>query len=86
MAQMFDRDRTFDDASAYGSERWVAATLGSSTDWLRKNRPVLESEGLPQIDRLIGLTLKDDVKAFLARRRRVPDPEPRSTGARYDHL
>ncbi len=93
MRPEFDKDRTFDPVSAYGSDRWVAATLGSSIDWLKKNRPVLEAEGLPKTDRLIGLTLKADVEAFLAKRRRVADHvpaaagnEPRSTGARLDAL
>lgn len=93
MLPEFDKDRTFDPVSAYGTERWVAATLGSSVDWLKKNRPRLETEGLPAVDKLIGLTLKADVEAFLAKRRRVPDAvavsdnhDSRFTGVNLDAL
>jgi len=93
MTPEFDKDRTFDPVSAYGSDRWVAATLGSSVDWLKKNREALEREGLPRKDDLVGLTLKADVEAFLAKRRRVSDYSvaaahhgQRPTGVRYDAL
>lgn len=76
MTPEFDKDRTFDRVSACGSDRWVAAILGSSVEWLRKHRGKLEAEGFPPKDPLIGLTLKADVEAFLAKRRRVSDPAP----------
>lgn len=86
-------DRTMEDVSAFGSDRWCAAKLGQSLDWFKKARPVLEHEGFPAKDGLIGLTLKADVEAFLAKRRRVADPapaaahpEPLSKGARLDAL
>jgi hypothetical protein len=66
-------DASLSEASAYGSDLWVAQTLGKSVSWLRLNRPALEREGFPRKDKLIGLTLKADVEAFLARRRTVPD-------------
>lgn len=90
---MTSHDRTMEEVSAFGSERWCAAKLGQSLDWFKKTRPVLEHEGFPAKDKLIGLTLKADVDAFLAKRRRVADPapaaaypEPRSKGARLDAL
>lgn len=66
-------DHTFHEQAAYGSERWVAITLGKSVDWLKKHRAELESDGFPQKDRLVGLTMKADVEAWLGRRRRIAD-------------
>ena len=93
MALELGKDRTMEDVSAYGSDRWCAAKLGQSLDWLKRNRPVLEREGFPEKDRLFALTLKADVEAFLAKRRRVPNPvdaapnqPPQSGGLRYDRL
>lgn len=86
-------DRTMEDLSAYASDRWVSGRLGQSVDWLKKNRPALEREGFPQKDGLFGLTLKADIEAFLAKRRRVADPEaaaehhtPRSKGVNLNEL
>lgn len=80
-----------EDVSAYGSDKWCAARLGQSLNWFKKNRPILEHEGFPSKDRLFGLTLKADVEAFLAKRRRMADPDPaaqppKSGGIRYDRL
>jgi len=88
---MATHDRTMEDVSAYGSDRWCAARLGQSLNWFKKNRPILEHEGFPSKDRLFGLTLKADVEAFLAKRRRMADPDPaaqppKSGGIRYDRL
>lgn len=67
-------DRTFDPVSAYGSEQWCAAKLGYGYENWRKNiRTALEAEGFPRRDPLVGLTLKADVEAWLAKRRRVSD-------------
>ncbi|WP_234464103.1 hypothetical protein [Paracoccus caeni] len=71
------KDRTFDAVAAYGSEHWVAARFGRSHDWLKRERPRLEAEGFPPRDRLTGYTLKADVDAWLAKRRRVADPAGR---------
>ncbi len=86
-------DPTFSGDAAYGSLRWCALRLGKSVDWLRGARPKLEREGFPQVDPLLGLTLKADVEAFLARRRRVADPviaaqdsRDSNSGARYESL
>ena len=57
----------------YLTEAEVAVTLGRSRDWLRKTRPDLEREGFPRIDGLIGLTCRQDVLAWVKRRRRVAD-------------
>jgi hypothetical protein len=65
------QDATFSDTAAYGSDAWCAATLGKSLNWFKTNRPVLEREGFPKKDGLIGQTLKGDVDAWLARRRQV---------------
>lgn len=61
---------------AYLTETEVAKTLGRSRDWLRKMRPVLEREGFPTVDGLIGLTCRDDITAWIARRRKVADADP----------
>ncbi len=65
------QDATFSETAAYGSDAWCAATLGKSLNWFKTNRPVLEREGFPKKDGLIGQTLKGDVDAWLARRRQV---------------
>jgi hypothetical protein len=62
--------------AAFGSDRWCAERLGKSIGWFRTHRPRLEREGFPAKDTLIGLTLKADVDAFLARRRKVADAAP----------
>lgn len=67
-------DRTFDAVAAYGSEHWIAARFGRTHEWLRRERRRLEAEGFPPRDPLTGYTLKDDVEAWLAKRRRVSDP------------
>ncbi|WP_374646647.1 hypothetical protein [Tabrizicola sp.] len=57
----------------YLTETEVATVLGRSRDWFRQNRPKLEREGFPRIDGLIGLTCRQDVLAWIKRRRRVAD-------------
>lgn len=68
------QDETFDANSAYGSHKWVAATLGRSADWLYDKRAVLERQGFPKKDELTGHYLKADVLAWIAARRTIPDP------------
>lgn len=70
---------------SYLNEVEVAQKLGRSRDWLRKNRPVLEREGFPAIDSLIGLTCVDDVNAWIARRRKVADADPARLTISGDH-
>jgi len=79
-------DPTLNPFAAYASDRWCADRLGKSIFWLRQHRARLEREGFPPKDKLIGLTMKADVEAFLDRRRKVadaavtppaPSPEPR---------
>lgn len=70
---MTTTDATMNEVSAFGSTAWCAATLGKSVDWFRKNRNKLEGDGFPRVDPLIGLTMKADVEAWLARRRRLAD-------------
>ena len=51
----------------------IALMLGRSVNWLRKNRPILEADGFPKKDFLIGLTIRQDIEAWIARRRVVAD-------------
>lgn len=67
-------DPTMSPDAAYGSERWCAATLGKSYEWFRKARADLEADGFPPRDGLIKLTMKADVHAWIAKRRRISDP------------
>lgn len=69
-------DQTFEAWSAYGSERWCATYLGKSLPWFRANRAILEREGFPKVDALIGLTCKRDVDAWIEKRRKVADAVP----------
>lgn len=57
----------------YLSEAEVAVTLGRSRQWLKQTRAALEREGFPRVDALIGLTCRQDVLAWIKRRRRVAD-------------
>jgi hypothetical protein len=66
-------DRTFDPLSEYGSNAWCGAVLGKTTDWFRKNRVTLEADGFPKVCRLVGLTVKADVRAWISKRRRYAD-------------
>lgn len=66
-------DPSLSEVSAYGSATWCALTLGKSVDWFRKNRAALETDGFPRVDALTGLTIKADVHAWIARRRKVAD-------------
>ncbi|WP_339109234.1 hypothetical protein [Thioclava sp. GXIMD4216] len=66
-------DPTFSVISAYGSDLWVASTLGRKIAWFRTNREKLGREGFPKRDPLTGLTIKADVMAWIEKRRRVSD-------------
>lgn len=66
-------DPTMSPDAAYGSNQWCATSLGKSKDWFFRNRKVLEADGFPQRDPIIGLTLKADVHAWIAKRRRISD-------------
>lgn len=66
-------DMTFDESCAFGSDRWIAHTLGYSVVAFAKARPKLEADGFPKPDGLLGRTNKDDVWTWIARRRRLPD-------------
>lgn len=86
-------DLTLSETSAYGSARWCAMRLGMSLSRFQRTRAMFEGEGFPRLDPLVGLTLKADVDAFLARRRRVADPDPAAhdsretrSGVRYHDL
>lgn len=86
-------DRTFDPLSEYGSHAWCAAVLGKSTDWFRKNREALEAAGFPRVCRIVGQTIKADVRAWITKRRQYSDeaakvrPAPkREDRTRYDLL
>lgn len=72
-------DETFNEQSAYASDRWCSVTLGRSYDWFRRIRPTLEVAGFPKKDTIIGLTMKADVEAWLAKRRQVADAMSRTT-------
>lgn len=66
-------DLSFDETCAFGSDRWIAHTLGYTLVGFQKARPQLEADGFPRADGLIGRTNKDDVRTWIARRRRLPD-------------
>lgn len=60
-------------APAYVADHEIAYMLGRKTAWLRKHRAALMAEGFPPKDRIIGLTIKADVEAWIARRRVLAD-------------
>lgn len=69
--------------AAYITDREIASTLGRKVLWFRSHRKALEQEGFPRRDKLIGLTLRADVDAWLARRRVVADPVDTPTEAHH---
>lgn len=72
-------DQTISDISLYGSRRWVAETLGMKLSTFDNKRPVLEQQGFPLRDRVVGLYLKADVLAWVSRRRQLADRMDAST-------
>lgn len=60
---------------AYLPDTLVAYHLGRKVAWLRTHRPKLEADGFPRKDKLIGMTLRADLDAWIAKRRRIADPE-----------
>jgi hypothetical protein len=60
---------------AYLPDTLVAHHLGRKVGWLRTNRPKLEVDGFPRKDRLVGMTLRADLEAWIAKRRRIADPD-----------
>jgi len=70
---MSKHDTTFDEISLYGSERWVARTLGRSVEWMRARRDEFATAGFPPADPITGHRIKADVIAWVERRRRLPD-------------
>ena len=74
-------DASLNPFSAYGSDKWCAMRLGRSDHWFRRQRPILEGEGFPKRDKLIGMTHKSDVETWLSRRRVLADDgNARTTG------
>ena len=67
------QDPTFDPMSEYGSRAYCAAVLGRSQSWFLTNRAKLEVEGFPKPCKIVGLTLKADVAAWISKRRRYAD-------------
>ena len=67
-------DPTLSPDSAYGSTRWTAQRLGLSQNNFTRKRAMLEAEGLPKPDPLLGRYIKADVDAWIEKRRRVADP------------
>ena len=61
---------------AYLADREIAYMLGRRVAWLRKHRADLMREGFPPKDKIIGLTLRADVEAWIAKRRIVADAVP----------
>lgn len=59
---------------AYLPDTLVAYHLGRKVTWLRSNRDKLEADGFPRKDRLVGMTLRADLEAWIAKRRRIADP------------
>lgn len=80
-------DASFTADSHFGTEKWCAATLGRSYDWLAKNIEALERDGFPRKDPLIGLRNKADVLEWIAKRRKFSHTQgaPVPTTAEREH-
>lgn len=55
----------------YGSITWAALRIGRSKDWFFRAREKLEAEGFPCRDPLTNMYLKQDVDAWIEKRRRI---------------
>ena len=77
-------DRTFHEASLYGSAEWAAATMGLSKDNFFRRRPGWEAIGFPKPDHINKMYLKADVHAWVARRRKLSDRIHPSEGVQTD--
>lgn len=82
---ILQEDRTFHEASSYGSTAWVSLRLGMSKDTFFKKRDALERRGFPRRDPLTGLYLKMDVDAWIEARRVLGDGN-RKTEVNHDAL
>jgi predicted DNA-binding transcriptional regulator AlpA len=72
--QTVTEDRTFHEASLYGSIEWVAVTMGMTKDTFFRRRKEWESKmGFPKPDSINGRYIKADVEAWIARRRKLAD-------------
>jgi hypothetical protein len=58
---------------AYLADREIAYLLGRKVAWFRKHRDDLVREGFPPKDKIIGLTCRADVEAWIAKRRVLSD-------------
>lgn len=66
-------DRTFHEASLYGSVEWCALTMGVTKDTFYRKRAQWEKIGFPKPDSINGRYIKADVEAWVARRRKLAD-------------
>lgn len=64
-------DKTFSDLSLFGSSKWAAHRLGLSFDVFRRKLSTLQGDGFPKTDGIIGLYIKEDVEAWVAKRRQI---------------
>lgn len=90
---MAQHDPSLSEHSLFGSISWAARCLGMSKDNFMKKRDTLESEGFPSRDPLTNLYLKDDLYAWVSRRRTIadrieaiPEREQSKTGVNTDAL
>jgi len=83
---MSQHDPSLHPDARYGSRLWAAQRLGMSKDTFFKRRSALEAEGFPKIDPLTNLYVKDDVDAWIDRRRRISDDAKVSTPATEPRL
>ena len=70
---MAHHDPSLSEHSLFGSISWAAMTLGMTKDNFIKKRDTLEREGFPSRDPLTNLYLKDDLYAWVSKRRTIAD-------------
>ena len=58
---------------AYLTDAQILKLLNRGKNFMTQNRALMEREGFPKRDPLIGLTCAADVHAWIARRRQVAD-------------
>ncbi|SLN37004.1 hypothetical protein AQS8620_01336 [Aquimixticola soesokkakensis] len=74
-------DRSFNEKAEMWSQDRAALALGMNCSHFRKKKKQLQEEGFPEVDHITKRYVAADVRAWIARRRKVRDPEapPRQT-------
>lgn len=86
---MTKHDPSLAPESLLGSPAWAAQRLGMSKTTFWRKLENMQAEGFPEIDPLTNLYVKQDIDAWIERRRRITNetrPNLISGGINYEEL